>query len=93
MSILFWGLTLGLAGKILLAIGILKVHVVMARERSIDEKVIHSFHSEKILTVVAVLCIVLGYVLEVYFYHGTHFLTCSGAECAAAAVSATIAPR
>lgn len=79
-------------GKLLLAIGILKVHVVMARERGIGEQVLHSFNSEKILTVVAVLCIVLGYVMEIYFYHGTHFLTCSGAECAAS-VSAAVAPR
>jgi hypothetical protein len=92
MSILFWGLTLGLAGKIMLAIGVLKVHVVMARERSIGEQVIHSFQFEKILTVVAVLCIVIGYVMEIYFYKGTHLLTCSGTECVASAAAA-IAPR
>ncbi len=83
MSLLFWGLTLGLVGKIMLAIGILKVHFVMEKERRIGDKVIHSFHLEKVLTVIGVLCIVIGYVMEIYFYNGADLLTCHGGECSA----------
>jgi hypothetical protein len=92
MNILFWGLTLGLLGKLLLAIGVLKVHVVMARERAIGEQVIHTFQFEKVLTLVAVICIVVGYVMEIYFYKGTELITCRGADCVASAAT-TIAPR
>jgi hypothetical protein len=68
MSILFWGLTIGVIGKILVAIGILKVHYVMAMEKSIDEIVIRTFVLEKILTIIGVLLIIFGYLLELYFY-------------------------
>lgn len=68
MTILFWALTLGVFGKVLVAIGILKVHYVMAMEKSIDEIVIRSFVLEKILTVLGIGFIVAGYGLELYFY-------------------------
>lgn len=83
MSLLFWGLTLGVFGKLLLAIGILKVHLVMEKERRIGDKVIHSFHLEKVLTVVGVLCIVIGYFMEIYFYNGANLLSCHGSDCGA----------
>jgi hypothetical protein len=89
MSILFWGLTLGVVGKIMVAIGILKVHYVMSQERRIDNEVIHSFHYEKILTYLGISFIVSGYLLELYFYNGAHLLACTdGAECMANAISA-----
>jgi hypothetical protein len=87
MSLLFWGLTFGVVGKCLLAIGILKVHYVMAKERAIGEQVIHSFHSEKIVTFIGIGLIVFGYLIELYFYNTVHLLTCYGAECMAGAFS------
>ncbi|MBY0309838.1 hypothetical protein K2Q16_01695 [Patescibacteria group bacterium] len=91
MSILFWALTFGVIGKILLAVGILKVHYVMSQEKRIDSEVIHSFHYEKILTLIGIGFIVTGYLMELYFYNGLHMLSCTGGECAASVLDA-IAP-
>lgn len=87
MNILFWGLTIGMAGKILVAVGILKVHHIMALERRIDAKVIRSFDFEKTLTYLGVLMIIIGYLMELYFYGLTPLLTCYGAECTQAAAA------
>lgn len=81
MNFLFWGLTASVLGKILVALGILRVHYVMAHEQRIDEKVIRSFAFEKTLTYIGIFLIVLGYFLEVYFYGLTPLLTCSAEEC------------
>jgi hypothetical protein len=91
MSLLFWGITIGVIGKILIAIGILRVHFVMALEQRIDTKVIQSFRFEKILTLVGIALIIVGYILELYFYGLTPMLTCHGNECAQAA-SVILAP-
>lgn len=90
MNLLFWGLTIGVIGKMLLAIGILKVHYVMAQERRIDEQVVRSFHLEKIMTLVGVICILAGYILEIAFYNSNNVLTCSLADCAASAFSTLV---
>jgi hypothetical protein len=68
MTVLFWALTCGVIGKILVAIGILKVHYVMAMEKSIDEIVIRSFLLEKILTYLGIGFLLVGYALELYAY-------------------------
>lgn len=91
MNLLFWGLTLGVVGKVLLAVGILKVHYEMAREHQIDEKVIRSFYLEKILTIVGIFSIIIGYLIELYFYGGIDMLFCQGTDCASA-VGAIMAP-
>lgn len=75
MSLLFWGLTIGVIGKISVAIGILRVHYVMAMEKSIDEIVIRSFRFEKILTSVGIILILVGYLLEIYYYGESNLLT------------------
>ena len=81
MNLLFWGLTVGVIGKILVAVGIIKVHHIMAMERRIDAKVIRSFVFEKTLTYLGILFIVTGYLMELYFYGLTPMLTCHGADC------------
>lgn len=68
MSILFWSITFGAGGKILIAIGILKVHYIMALEKSIDEIVIRSFLLEKSLTYLGICFIIIGYLMELYYY-------------------------
>jgi len=85
MNLLFWGLTIGVGGKVLLVVGILKAHGQIAHEHRIDAKVLRTFHTEKILTILGLFLIVLGYALEIYFYGFTPLLTCTGAECANAA--------
>jgi hypothetical protein len=87
MNILFWGLTVGVIGKILVAVGIIKVHHIMALERRIDAKVIRSFAFEKTLTYLGILFIIVGYLMELYFYGLTPMLTCYGDECLQAAAT------
>jgi len=87
MNLLFWGMTLGVIGKVLVAIGILKVHYVMAMEKCIDEIVIRSFRFEKILTYAGILLIVTGYALEIHFYSDTNMLTCEYGTCKQAATT------
>lgn len=85
MNLLFWGLTVGVIGKILLATGVLIAHSEIVHERQIDQQVIRSFHIERWMTITGLLLIVLGYGLEIYFYGFTiDFLTCIGSECTAA---------
>lgn len=87
MSILFWGLTVGTIGKILVAIGILRVHTIMAEEQKIDARVIRSFAVEKSVTALGLILILAGYLLEVYFYGLTPLLSCHGDECTQAAAA------
>jgi len=68
MTLLFWALTLGVVGKVLVAVGILRVHYVMAMEKSIDEIVIRSFLLERGLTYLGVILLIIGYTLELYHY-------------------------
>lgn len=84
MNLLFWGLTIGLAGKILLVVGVLLAHTQIAHEQKIDNLVLMTFRKERLLTVLGLLFIIIGYLMEVYFYGFAQMLTCSGAECAAA---------
>ena len=84
MNILFWGLTISVLGKVLLVIGILKAHGEITHEHRIDAKVLKTFETERLLTILGLLLIVIGYGLEIYFYGFTPLLTCEGAECASA---------
>jgi hypothetical protein len=86
MNLLFWGLTISMIGKVLLASGVLIAHTELAHEKRIDKKVIASFHLERTLTLTGILLILAGYGMEVYFYQfDTPLFTCSGSECIEAA--------
>lgn len=85
MNILFWGLTVSVIGKVLLAVGVLKAHSEIAHEHKIDERVIRSFKTERWLTMIGISLIVIGYAMEIYFYGFTPLLTCTGEECVNAA--------
>ena len=88
MSILFWGLTMGTIGKVLLAAGVIMAHTQLEHEHRIDARVVRTFHRERILTLIGILLILIGYGLEVYFYgYGTELLSCHGPSCAAAVSS------
>lgn len=84
MNILFWGLTIGTIGKVLLAVGVIIAHSGIVREQRIDSVVLRSFRIEHTITIVGVILIVIGYFMEIYFYGYTPFLTCAGTECSAA---------
>lgn len=85
MNLLFWALTIGTLGKVLLGIGVLFVHHKMAEERIIDLDVLKSFRLEFVLTIFGIFLIVAGYGMELYFYDMVSMLTCTGDECALSA--------
>ncbi|MEZ4195518.1 MAG: hypothetical protein R3B53_03985 [Candidatus Paceibacterota bacterium] len=84
MNILFWGLTLGVAGKILVVLAVLHMHHSIVREHRIDRNVILTYRQERVLTFIGLILIAAGYAMEIYFYSPTSFFTCHGKECAAA---------
>ena len=89
MNILFWGITLGTLGKVLAIVGVLFAHIKLAEERKVDRAVVRSLHTEKILTIIGLVLIVVGYGCEVYFYgFTTTFLTCRGIQCTGAVSNA-----
>lgn len=76
MNLLFWGLTLGTIGKVLLALAVLHMHHTLVREHRVDKFVILSYQQERILTFIGIILIVAGYILEIYFYQPTAMLSC-----------------
>ena len=81
MNILFWGLTIGAFGKVLLGVGVVIAHSSLVKEKRIDMVVLKGYRIEHALTVLGLIMIVVGYFMEIYFYGFTPFLTCSGIEC------------
>lgn len=89
MNLLLWGLTLGTIGKLVLGLAVLRVHIYILREHTIDNVVLAALRREQYVTVCGLLLIVLGYLLEIFFYSGTTaLLSCSGHECAGAVMNA-----
>ena len=68
MLALYLGLTLGTLGKIVLGVAVLRVHWLILREHKIDGVVLASMRHEQWITVVGILLIVIGYILEMVFY-------------------------
>lgn len=82
MNLLLWGITLGTIGKLMLGIAVLRVHLRIFHEHSIDGVVLRAIKREHYITIVGLFLIVLGYVLELAFYNvSTEFLSCLGSEC------------
>jgi len=69
MTLLFWGLTLGVLGKVLLAISVIMVHGKIVHEHRIDSAVLREMKHEKTLALASIALIVIGYVLELLFYN------------------------
>tara|TARA_B100000745_G_C20013092_1_gene344252 strand:- start:32 stop:310 length:279 start_codon:yes stop_codon:yes gene_type:complete len=91
MNLLFWGLTISMIGKVLLAAGVIIAHTELAHEKRIDQEVIKSFRVEFILTITGLLLIIGGYFMEIYFYgFTTTLLTCFGPDCGSAAAAAAV---
>lgn len=89
MNILLLGLTVGTIGKVILGVGVLRVHMHILKEHKIDNVVLSSIKRERYVTFFGLLLIIIGYVLEVTFYAGsTNLLSCTGEGCAAAVFSA-----
>lgn len=82
MNLLFWALTVGVIGKILLAVGVLIAHSQLAHERKVDQLVLNSFRLEHTLTIAGIFLIVAGYFMEIHFYNFVDMLTCESETCA-----------
>ncbi|MFM2374161.1 MAG: hypothetical protein RLZZ234_156 [Candidatus Parcubacteria bacterium] len=90
MNLLFWGLTIGVIGKIILGGAVLLVHLKIFEEQRIDRAVLKSIHREHILTILGILLIIMGYIFEVAFYNGVDLFRCQGPECAALLIQSQI---
>jgi hypothetical protein len=88
MNLLFWGLTIGTVGKVLLAIGVIIAHAGIVKEQRIDTEVLRGFRIEHSITILGMVLIVVGYFMEVYFYgFATNLLTCFDTDCEHAAAA------
>jgi len=88
MNLLFIGMTISLVGKCMIAFAVIMAHTELAHEHRVDARVIKSFHTEKIMTMIGILFIIAGYILEVYFFGGfSNFAFCSGESCAATIIN------
>ena len=74
MDLLFWGITAGFLGKVLLGVTVIRVHSRIVKEHHIDEAVIKEMKSEKLLAVAGIMLIVIGYLFEIAFYEYLPFL-------------------
>lgn len=82
-------MTISVIGKVLLATGVILAHSELEHEKRVDDEVIRSFHRERILTLIGIILIVIGYVIEVQFFGGfENMLTCKGGNCQATLIEA-----
>jgi hypothetical protein len=88
MNILFWGITLGVIGKVLVVLAVLHMHHSLIREHKIDKKVILSYRQERFVTFIGLILIISGYLLEVWFYTPTSMFICEPGNCEAAILNA-----
>ncbi len=84
MNILFWGITLGMLGKVLVILAVLHMHHSLIREHRVDKRVILTYRQERVLTFIGLILIALGYILEITFYSPTPLFSCTGESCTAA---------
>jgi len=68
MEILYFGLTLGIIGKLILGIAVWRVHAFIIREHKIDGVVLQAMRRERYVTAFGILLLIVGYVLEILFY-------------------------
>ena len=68
-DLLFSGLTLSFAGKVLLGATVINVHAHIIKEHKIDGDVIKEMRRERKLGIFAVILIVAGYILELSHFN------------------------
>jgi len=74
MLLLYAAITLGTFGKLVLGLAVLRVHWLILKEHKIDTTVLISMRHEQLITIFGMVCIVAGYLLEMYFYHANPVL-------------------
>ena len=62
---LFWGMTFGVVGKVLLGLAVVFVHHKVVKEHKIDRKVLTEMRRERNIALIGIALIVIGYFLEV----------------------------
>ena len=67
-SLLFWGLTLGIIGKVLLGLSVVLVHTKITKEKHIDGLVLLEMRRERKIAILGIILMVVGYVLELTFF-------------------------
>jgi hypothetical protein len=67
-SLLFWGLTLGIIGKVLLGLSVVLVHTKITKEKHIDGLVLLEMRKERKMAILGIILMVVGYVLELSFF-------------------------
>jgi len=67
-SLLFWGLTIGIIGKVLLGLSVVLVHTKITKEKHIDGLVLLEMRKERKMAILGIILMVVGYVLELSFF-------------------------
>ena len=65
MNIAFIGKLLDVLGKVMLGLSVLNVHRRVLKEHKIDKAVFHEMKQESIVTVIGIVLIVIGFLLQV----------------------------
>jgi hypothetical protein len=68
MDLLFWGLTTGMIGKVILGYTVISVHWKIVKEHKIDNAVLKEIRRERNLALFGIALILLGYLMEISFY-------------------------
>tara|TARA_B100000900_G_C20256315_1_gene584110 strand:+ start:241 stop:465 length:225 start_codon:yes stop_codon:yes gene_type:complete len=72
---LFWGLTLGIIGKVLLGATVIMVHSKITHEKRIDGLVLMEMKREKRIALMGIVLMIIGYVLELVSYDLLGFIS------------------
>jgi len=67
-DLLFWGLSIGTAGKVLLGMAVVSVHWKIVKEHKIDKKVLKEMKKERDTALVGIAFVITGYLFEIIFY-------------------------
>jgi len=76
LDLLFWGLTIGTIGKVLLGITVISVHWKIVKEHKIDNKVLKEMRKERNVALLGIALVVTGYFFEIVFYGYTPYSEC-----------------
>ena len=65
MNLALIGLALGTFGEILVVLAVLHMHHSLIVEHKVDKVVILSYQQERIITIIGLLLIIIGFILEI----------------------------
>lgn len=69
MTILFWGMTASVIGKVLLGAAVAMVHWRVVKEHRIDKKVLTEMRRERNFAVLGIFLVIVGYFLELMHFN------------------------